>query len=68
MKKSNIKRLREEIKLTQEQFAKEIGVCKISVSYYESGKVTPSAPVMSRIIKVAKRYRVTITLDELLGK
>lgn len=38
----NLKRLRQENNLTQEQLAKKLGISKSSISFYEHSKKTPS--------------------------
>lgn len=50
---SEIKRMRIECGLTQEELAKEIGLkTSVSVSLYESGKRQPSLKVLWRICSV----------------
>lgn len=47
-----IKRLREEKKLSQVQFAKALGVTSASISYYESGKRKPELSFLNALSKV----------------
>lgn len=58
----NLKKLRLSLNLTQEEFAKPIGLPKTTYYGYESGKHEPSSKFW---IAVAKKYGVTI--DYLMG-
>ena len=44
-----IKRLRLNVFLTQEEFARELGITAVTVARWESGKTTPSLKVMRKI-------------------
>lgn len=57
----NLKVLRQEKKLSQPQLAKELGVSKGMISFWENEKYEPTA---SNIIAVAKFFKVSI--DDLL--
>ena len=57
----NIKVLRKERNLSQPQLAKELGVSKGMISFWENEKYEPTA---SNIIAVAKFFNISI--DELL--
>ena len=57
----NLKRLREEKKITQEKFAAEIGCSRTTITAYEEGAATPT---LLRLIHLAKYFGVT--LDELV--
>ena len=46
-----LKRLRKELDLTQEAFASRIGSVQNTITGYESGRRTPSAPVISLICR-----------------
>lgn len=59
---SNLKRLRKEHNLTQEELGKILGVTRIMVSYYEIGRSVPSFQVLEKIIKYFK-----INPDQILG-
>lgn len=58
----NIKKLREEKGISQEQLAKEINISRPSVSSWEQGKGEPSISYLIQIAKV-----LGVTLDMLVG-
>lgn len=58
----NIKQLRKQNKMTQEQLADKIGVKRAIISKYESGKVEPS---LTQIQNIATALNVSI--ESLLG-
>ena len=57
----NIKKIRKENHLSQEQLAEELGVSRQSISKWESGAAYPE---MDKIIYICKKYNVNI--DDLL--
>lgn len=44
MSKKQIKLLRDALNLTQEEFAKAVGVCRSLVNHWETGRRKPSGP------------------------
>lgn len=58
----NLKELRKEHNLTQEDLGNVLGVTRIMVSYYEIGRSVPSFQVLEKIIKYFK-----INPDQILG-
>lgn len=58
-----IKSQREASGLSQSALAKEVGISQQKISYYESGK---HSPTIEDCIKLADYYG--ITLDELVGR
>lgn len=58
----NLKELRKEHNLTQEDLGNILGVTRIMVSYYEIGRSVPSFQVLEKIIKCFK-----INPDQILG-
>ncbi|WP_129408047.1 LexA family protein [Marinitoga lauensis] len=62
MLKDRLKRLRQELGLTQEELAKKLNITRKSISAYETGRATPS-PEMLKVI--AEFFNVTT--DYLLG-
>ena len=58
----NLKELRKEHNLTQEDLGNILGVTRIMVSYYEIGRSVPSFQVLEKIIKYFK-----INPDQILG-
>jgi len=61
-----IKQIREKSGLTQEDFAARIGCKQNTLSQYESGKAAPSIKKGLAIVKIARRYKITTTLEELM--
>lgn len=59
----NIKKIRKENHLSQEQLAEELGVSRQAISKWESGSAYPE---MDKIISICKKYNVNI--DDLLHK
>ena len=59
----NIKRIRKENNLSQEQFAEKIGVSRQAVSKWESGQ---SYPEMDKVLLICKLYNYNI--DELMNE
>ena len=58
-----LKELRKSFNLTQEEFAKRIGVSRVNYTRYETGKVRPD---YETVIKIADFY--DISLDELFDR
>lgn len=59
---SKLKKLREQMGLTQELLAERLGVTKSSVSYYETQERSPSPDVLIRCARIFH-----VTTDYLLG-
>ena len=59
----NIKKIRKDNNLSQEQLAEELGVSRQAISKWESGAAYPE---MDKIITICKKYNVNI--DDLLHK
>lgn len=63
--KTSVAKLRYQLKMTQLEFAKGIGINSLqSISVYESGKITPSMKTAMRMIEFAKTRGIVITLDQ----
>ena len=58
-----LKELRKSFNLTQEEFAKKIGVSRVNYTRYETGKVRPD---YETVIKIADFY--DISLDALFDR
>lgn len=58
----NLKKARESARISQKEIADRIGIAASTYSLYESGKRTPSTPVMQRIAEY-----LGISTDTLLG-
>ena len=61
--KDNLKTLRNERAITQEQLAKKLNISLKTISHWETGYTEPS---ISQLITLADFY--SITLDELVGR
>ena len=59
----NLKRIRAERRLTQEQLAKELGLSRQAICLYELGERTPS---LKHACKIANFLNVS--LDEIVGR
>ena len=59
----NLKRIRKENGLSQEQFAEKLGVSRQAVSKWESGQ---SYPEMDKVLSICKMFNYNI--DELLNE
>lgn len=55
-----VKRLRDKLILTQEEFAKLLGVSYMSVNRWESGKYAPTIKVKRKIVELCKENDVTL--------
>ena len=51
-----LKEARKKIKLTQTDIAKELGVSRMTITYYENGQMNPVAKDM---YKIARAYKLT---------
>lgn len=58
----NLKRLRQENNLTQEQLAKKLGISKSSISFYEHSKKTPSPDIVAQFSGI-----FNVSMDMLMG-
>ena len=47
-----VKRLRERLHLTQEQFAQKVGVTYSTVNHWENGKRTPQPYLVKRLLEM----------------
>lgn len=57
-----IRLIRKSIRMSQEEFAKEIGCSQVMISAYERGKKRPSYDALILIDKTAKKYKVKVKL------
>jgi len=64
MKPEALKRIREELKLTQDQFAEEIGVQPLTIGLWEGGKTPISKSRALAIIGLAAKLSGRITVSE----
>lgn len=61
-----IKRLRRKAFLTQEDFAKELGVSFATVNRWETGKSMPNLKTMKRIDEYCKQNSIDFDISEQL--
>jgi transcriptional regulator with XRE-family HTH domain len=54
----NIKKLRENLKMSQQEFGLAIGSSQTAVSQYELGQKTPSLKVINKILALAKSRKL----------
>lgn len=54
-----IEELRRSLFLTQEQFAKLLGVSRQTIYYWECGEKKPSAVSKQKILEILKKYQKT---------
>ena len=62
--KDRIRAIRKEAGMTQEQFGEKIGVTKMAVTYYESGKRTPQASTLKLIAQQFKANETWLLTGE----
>ena len=60
-----IKRIRKERFLSQEDFAKDIGVAFSTVNRWENGKAQPSYKAMKVLNDYCKRYSIDISIADI---
>lgn len=60
----DIKRIRRKALMTQEDFAKEIGVSCITVTRWETGKAKPNLKTMRLIDDYCKKNKVDFDISE----
>ncbi len=60
----DIKRIRRKALMTQEDFAKEIGVSCITVTRWETGKAKPNLKTMRLIDEYCKRNKIDFDVSE----
>jgi len=62
--KTPVAKLRYQLKMTQQVFAKAAGINEGQISLYESGKVNPGIKTMIKMIELAGAHGLAITLDQ----
>lgn len=62
--KESIKKLRLKMMLSQEEFAKEIGVSFATVNRRETGKFVPTFKVQRKLKPYFDKYNIDIEVDE----
>ena len=51
----DLKKIRKKLKLTQAQFAKKIGVCRITENRWENNQTKPSKLALKEILRLLKK-------------
>lgn len=62
-----IKFLRKALRMSQEEFAKEIGKTQTIISAYELGQKRPSYKTLLLLIGMAKKYKIKVNLKTIEG-
>lgn len=60
----DIKRIRRKTFMTQEEFAKELGVSCITVTRWETGKAKPNLKAMRMIDNYCKKNQIDFDISE----
>ena len=55
-----VKRLRDKLILTQEEFAKLLGVSYMSVNRWEAGKYSPTTKIKRKIVDLCKENGIAL--------
>lgn len=64
---NNILSIRKRLGLQQTEFAEEVGVTQSNVSHYENGRNDPSPAIGLRVVALAQRRGVVVTLEEVFS-
>lgn len=59
-----MKEFREQVGITQEVLAKEIGVSQGAIAHYENGRRTPELDVCRDIVETLNQQGIDVTLDD----
>lgn len=65
---NTVQEIRNRIGMPRRIFAEHLGVSYGAVSNYELGTRQPKLNVCFKIIELAKKYKIKLTLDDILGK
>lgn len=58
-----VKQLRDEMILTQEEFAEILGVSFASISRWENGRYEPTIKVKRKIVQLCREHKVNVEAD-----
>ncbi len=61
-----IKNIRKRLNMTQEEFGKMLGLRQVCISSWERGRCKPNTSNAVEIIKLAAKYGIQVTLEDLL--
>ena len=59
--KNLIKAIREEVRMSQEQFAKELATTPVSINRWENGKVVPNLMAQKQLLEFCKKYNIDLS-------
>lgn len=60
-----IKRIRKELLLTQAQLAHALSLTVSTISYYEIGRRQPSYATVRKILALAKKNKIKLSIDDI---
>ncbi len=60
----NLKRIRKELRLTQAELAKTLGLSQAAIAEYETDTRMPSLKVANKLIKLAKSKKIKVKIDD----
>lgn len=61
-----VKKLRLDLLLEQKEFGEMLGVTKTSICNYEMGNRKPRLPIIRKMVEIAKKNKVKISLEDFL--
>lgn len=61
----NIKNLRKHLCMSQVELARLVGVTVCTISLYENGKRQPSYPTVRKLLEIAKKHKIKLTIDDI---
>lgn len=61
MRIEETKKIRRTVGMTQEEFAKELGLSRMTIAFWEIGKYEPSPMAIKRLIEFCKEHKIRIT-------
>lgn len=64
----NVKYIREQLGLSQDELAKIISVSQSSISNYERHKQEISPPVARRLVALSRNHGLKVSLDDIYAK
>lgn len=61
---AQIKKIRQQLLMTQSEFAEKLEMSKQMISNYENGLYKPSMKTIKKLIKLANQHGIEINLDD----
>lgn len=62
-----IKKIRISLCLNHKEFADLLGVSAASISLYEKGERKPRFPIIRKLIELAKKQKISVTVEDFLS-